>query len=147
MHALELRLQSYRIHRSAAVAVDHGFPCQDNRCDLSPVPSVGWGAMACRFASMTSHHRHEHLQFSSMVSRDNGREPVAVSTATWSPGDTGQISLPERLDFAGNSKWIKKSRPANEAKAANIDQDHTIRFVHDVLCAAQKDSPGTERKR
>src|SRR4029077_18470911 len=99
-----------RIHGPAAGAVDHGFPHQDNRYELSPVPSVGWGAIACRFASMTSHGRHEHLQFSSMVSRDNGHEPVAVSTATWSRRDTDQISLPERLDFAGNSKWIKKIR-------------------------------------
>jgi hypothetical protein len=37
-------------------------------------------------------------------------------------------------------------RPANEAKVSNIDQDRMIRFVHDVLCAAQKDSPGNGEK-
>jgi AraC-like DNA-binding protein len=55
--------------------------------------------------------------------------------------------FPKDLILPETQSGSKKSRPANEAKAANIDQDHTIRFVHDVLCAAQKDSPGTERKR
>jgi hypothetical protein len=31
-------------------------------------------------------------------------------------------------------------------KAANIDQNRTIRFVHDVLAAAKKDSPGNGEK-
>jgi hypothetical protein len=40
----------------------------------------------------------------------------------------------------------KKPGPANAAKATNIDQNRTIRFVQDVLLAAQKDSPGNGEK-
>jgi hypothetical protein len=80
-----------------------------------------------------------------MVSRDNGREPVAVSTATWSPGDTDQI-IPKDLILPETQSGSKKSRPANEAKATNIDQERAIRFVHEVLCAAQKESMGNGEK-
>jgi AraC-like DNA-binding protein len=54
--------------------------------------------------------------------------------------------FPKRLDFAETQSGSKKSRPANEAKATNIDQDRAIRFVHEVLCAAQKRQPGERRE-
>jgi len=54
--------------------------------------------------------------------------------------------FPKDLILPETQSGSKQSRPANAAKATNIDQDRTIRFVHDVLCAAQKDSPGNGEK-
>jgi AraC-like DNA-binding protein len=54
--------------------------------------------------------------------------------------------FPKDLILPETQSGSKQSRPANAAKATNIDQDRTIRFVHDVLCAVQKDSPGNGEK-
>jgi AraC-like DNA-binding protein len=54
--------------------------------------------------------------------------------------------FPKDLILPETQSGSKKSRPANEAKATNIDQERAIRFVHEVLCAAQKDSLGNGEK-
>jgi len=89
---------------------------------------------------MSTSSFHQWFRETTGVSRLQYQQQLGLQETRIKSHSPKDLILPE------TQSGSKKSRPANETKATNIDQERAIRFVQEVLCAAQTDSLGNREK-